>query len=79
MEMEFFEADIKFNVDGKPIQFKVIHNCPETAGLSMNDAVTNWVHRTDEYTAESLCAYVNSKGASICFTEEEFKKLSQED
>lgn len=79
MNKEFFEADIKFNVDGNPIAFKVIHNCPEIAALSVNDAVANWVYRTDAYTAESLCAYINGKGISICFTEEEFKKLSQED
>lgn len=79
MNEDFFEADIKFNVDGKPVAFKVIHNCPETEGLSMNDAVINWVHRTDEYTAESLCAYVNGKGVSVCFTEAEWNEMTTED
>jgi hypothetical protein len=52
---------IKFEVDGKPIEFTVEHNLPEISGLSMSDAVNNWVHRTNDYTAESLSKYINDK------------------
>jgi len=52
---------IKFKVGKKSVQFDVEHNLPDISGLSMSDAVTNWVHRTDDYTAESLSEYINSK------------------
>jgi len=54
-------ATVKFKVGKKPIEFNVEHNLPNIPGLSFNDAVVNWVYRTDDYTAESLSKYINDK------------------
>lgn len=58
--VEFFVGKVRH-------RFKVINDMPETHGLSHNDAVTNWVHRTDNYSAQSFCDYVESKGTgNVC-------------
>ncbi len=43
-------------------------------------AIDNWTVRTDDYTAESLCAYINSKRIRgltdhYAFTEEQFSEM----
>ena len=52
---------IKFEINGKTIEFDIEHNLPEISGMSLEDAVNNWIPRTNEYTAESLSAYINGK------------------
>ena len=42
-------------------------------GQNLQAAVDNWYVRTDEYTPESLCEYINSKGAHTALTEEQYK------
>lgn len=60
-------STVQFFVDGVRIRFVVLHNLPEIHGLSINDAVTNWAHRTDKHTAQNLCDYIGSKGTGhIC-------------
>lgn len=54
------KADIEFKARGKKIKFSVNHNLSEF-GLNIEDAVHNWVYRTNEYTAKSFCQYVVSK------------------
>ena len=73
---EYFMAEIRFNVGKRKISFNVVHNLPETFGLSMDCAVESWVHRTNKYTAESLCKYINDKDTGyVCMTEKEFMEL----
>lgn len=54
-------ADIEFKVDGRPVEFSILHNCPAMRGLDIQSAFDNWVYRTAEFTAESLCRYIRSK------------------
>jgi len=83
--IQFYTAEIRFKVEDISISFDVYHNLPNTKGLSIDDAVENWVNRTKKYTAKSLCKYINDKSLCNyindkntefkCFTESEFKKL----
>jgi hypothetical protein len=78
MKYEFYKTDIEFKVNGRAIKFSVYHNLPKTRGLSMDDAVTNWVYRTKKYTAKSLCRYIMDKETEfICMTEETYKELTE--
>ncbi len=70
--MNFFKSEVSLNVGGKQVKFSVIHNLPETFGLSFE----NWMHRTDTFTAKSLVKYINSKNTGyIAMTEKKYKKL----
>lgn len=39
----------------------ICHNMPETQGLSIEDALPNWLARTRDYTAQSFVDYIMSK------------------
>lgn len=72
-------VELKHKKKGK-IKFKVIHNLPEVPGLRIDDALQNWIPRTDTYTAKSFCEYVNSKNTGfICMTEDAYNKIKDED
>lgn len=76
--MEFYKSDVQFNVGDDKAEFSIIHNMPEVRGLSFNDALHNWIPRTDDYTAQSLVDYINSKETGvIVMTEEEYDKLNK--
>lgn len=53
-------VEIKFNHGNIKVRFIVKHNLEEY-GLNIEDALTNWLVRTDEYTSKSFCDYVVSK------------------
>ena len=75
---ELIKADIKFKVDGVLVEFSVIHNLPKTFGASLDCALTNWLARTDKFTAKSLCKYIMSKNTGvICMTEKQFERLNK--
>lgn len=63
--MGLMKSDVSFEVYNESISFSIVHNMPEIKGLSFNDALNNWLARTTEYTAESLCKYVKSKNVNI--------------
>jgi hypothetical protein len=71
-QKEFSVASIQFDIAGKNgnkihQSFNVIHNLPEVFGLSLNDAIQNWSVRTDNFSVQSLCSYINSKKSGhIC-------------
>ena len=70
------EAVVELNhkEEGK-ISFKIIHNLPEVPGMCIDDALQNWIPRTDTYTAKSFCDYINSKKTGfICMTEDAYNK-----
>jgi len=63
---------------GKTIKFNIIHNMPDVPGLRIEDAVENWIPRTDKYTANSFCEYVNSKNTGfICMTEGAYENMKK--
>jgi len=69
------KATISFKVNGKPVRFTVYHNL-KTFGLDMENAVTCWLARTDTYTAEDLCTYINNKNTGArCISENEYLKI----
>jgi len=73
------EGVVSFNENGKPKTFKIYHNLPDVHGMSFNNAVDSWLHRTDVFTPESLCKYIMDKSdkfglEQVCMTEKEFKK-----
>ena len=55
--------------------FFVYHDLPNVGGLAIDDAVHNWYFRTQDYSAESLIAYVKSKAgdSQIIMTEEDYE------
>ena len=76
--MKLTKANVQFKVDGKPFQFFIVHNLNEKFGLSFNDAFENWIRRTKEYTAKSLCEYIMSKGKEfVAMTETQYRRLSK--
>jgi hypothetical protein len=55
---------------------KIFHNLPN----QINDAFQNWIVRTDVYTEESFCKYINDKSKKfttghIAYTENEYKAI----
>ncbi|HEX8331897.1 MAG TPA: hypothetical protein VF622_04700 [Segetibacter sp.] len=77
--MTLTESTVKFFVDKKPYEFKVIHNLIDMQGISFNDALDSWLFRTKRYTAESLCQYIKLKVESaIALTEDQYKRLNQQ-
>jgi hypothetical protein len=75
--LSFFTANVKFDVNDKPIKFSVIHNLPQTQGLNFDAALENWLYRTDKYTAKSLCDYIMSKETGyVCMTLSQWKRLN---
>jgi len=70
------KGDVKFNLGKKPISFSIYNNLPNVPGLRLEDAVTNWLARTDEYTDESLCAYIMSKDINLrAYTASQFANI----
>ena len=68
------KSDVQFNVGKQKIKFAIIHNMPLTFGLSFNDAMENWLVRTNIHTPESLVKYIKSKNTGVMvMTEEEYK------
>jgi hypothetical protein len=60
------------------IEFKIVHNLPEIPGMSFEDAVNNWAHRTSDLTAESLCTYINEKDTDhAAMTREQYDNLNE--
>lgn len=53
-------AKIRFEVNNERVQFNVMHNLKEF-GLSINNGLTSWMMRTDEYTKKSFVKYLKSK------------------
>jgi len=76
--MKITKTDIKFEVNKIPHAFTVYQNLPETRGLSIEDALNSWVHRTKTYTVYSFCKYVMKKDPSIiCIDEETFNRVKK--
>ena len=67
---------ISFEYNGERYSFRIYHNLPDVPGLSMKDALINWIARTDEVTEESLCKYIESKNTGYdCLSLKEFKAV----
>jgi len=67
-------SEVSFKANGKQISLVVIHDLPNKPGLSIEDALQNWLARTVDYTSESLCKYILSKNTGhIAMTEEQFE------
>jgi hypothetical protein len=75
---KLYEAVIKLNINGQLHRFKIIHNLPNVFGVSINDALDCWIHRTKNYSARSFCEYILSKDSSlVAMTESQFKRLNK--
>lgn len=78
MKTALIKTDVGFNVGDKKVKFSVVHNLPETRGVSFNDALTNWIERTEYFTAASLCRYIEEKDPTVtCMTMKAFNRLSK--
>jgi hypothetical protein len=70
--------------EGKKISFTIFHNLkPHGTVDSLDAALDNWINRTEEVTAESLCQYINGKrekGMSnhYAFTRKQFEIFKQQ-
>lgn len=56
--------NIKFEADGKSVEFNVKHNLADY-GLQIENALWSWVFRTLDYSCKSFCEYVRSKDPNI--------------
>lgn len=69
----WYKAEVNFLVNGRPVKFEVVHNIPDFMA-----ALENWIHRTNNYTAKSLCNYVNGKQTDHTYlTMKQFNKLNK--
>ena len=59
--MNLIKSWVSFDVNEQHVEFEIIHNLPNVPGVCFDDALENWLARTAEYTAESLCRYILSK------------------
>lgn len=67
MIREFRIADIEFYVNKKRHKFRVLNDMPDTFGFSIEGAVDNWLARTNDFSAQNFCDYVNNKNTGyIC-------------
>lgn len=77
---EWRETLIKFKANGKEVEFKIIHNLPDTFGLSIEDALNNWIPRTEKHTADSFVSYISFKNTGyLAITEEYYESLKQQE
>jgi len=60
---------IEFTINDVPYRYKVRHNLPNRHGESINDAVNQWLIRTDDYSIGSFIEYVNSKNTGVIIKE----------
>jgi len=76
--MKFNKTTVSFS-DGT--SFVIYHNIATAGNInSIDAAIQCWEARTDQFTAKSLCDYINSKRLKgytdhYAFTPEEFAKL----
>ncbi len=78
-DLNFIIADVKLEVNGKPVKFQVVHNLPELQGLCFGAAIDNWLVRTNKYTAKSLCKYIMGKESGyVCMTMHQWKRLNSQ-
>ena len=74
--MGLIKSDVSFEVNGVLVSFSIVHDLPDTPGLSFDDALQNWLARANEFTAESFCKYVLSKNTGhTVLTEDQYKKI----
>ena len=63
---------VKFNVKNKKIEFIVYQNLLEF----FDNALTCWLARTNDYTKEDLCEYINSKNLEYrCMTRQDYGQI----
>lgn len=75
--MKIRKVYVGFSVgDDETKSFTIYHNLPDTAGLSLLDAVNSWLARTNKFTAKSLCDYIKSKHTNyVAMTPKQFDRL----
>jgi hypothetical protein len=72
---KIIETEIEFDVDGEKVEFKIYNDLPTIRGLSIEDAVMNWIPRTRDYTPESLVDYIMDKNTGVvAMTEKQWKQ-----
>lgn len=73
------ESTVKFNILEKQYEFKIYHNLPDVEAGNIEGAIGNWLSRTDDFTPESLRAYIMSKerffDGLMCYTQEQFEQI----
>jgi hypothetical protein len=70
--MDWFEAIVKFNINGRAVKFNVINNFPN----EFNSALDCWLARTKTFTVKSFCEYVMNKNTEhIAMTKKTFDNL----
>lgn len=69
----WYESDIELST-GETIS--IVHNIESEGNInSFQSALDSWLARTDDYTADSFCNYINSKGIHKAMTKQDFLKL----
>jgi hypothetical protein len=81
-EDEFFEihkAKFKVTVGKDEFDIEIVTNMPGL-GLDVEEAFNSWLLRTKEFTAHSLCEYINDKQLCdvICVTKEAYDAMPEE-
>lgn len=77
MKTELKLATIEFVANEVKYKFEVVHDMPNTFGLSLKDAVHNWVSRTDSFKLNSLIKYINSKEPNVfIMSADKYEKLN---
>ena len=70
------KAEVSFFLEDEEVSFSIWHNLPQSQGMNIEAAVQNWLVRTKQYTAKSLCRYINSKNTGYTVWEQSPVKAS---
>ena len=84
-DSDFKIATIKFDITkGKKkkksrIRFQIVHDLPtDIPHATIDDALANWLPRTEAYTDVEFCNYINSKTdmtGCVAYTMEEYNQI----
>ena len=71
--------EVEFQVAEVTHKFKIYHNMDDVRGISFEDALSNWMFRTNSFTPEGLCDYVRAKDPlATIFTEKEWETIMKD-
>lgn len=72
---QWFEAAFELS---NGVKFAIVHDIPGKGSINTIQAAFDcWLARTNDYTAESLVKYINSKGVHRAMTKEKYDFLNK--
>lgn len=78
--MKLCETKIEFIAKRKDFSFNVYHNLAShnfDSRYSIDEALTDWMWKTKQYTVNSFCRFVQALNPSfVCMSETQWKRIN---